>query len=291
MHVFVAGATGAVGRELVPLLLAAGHRVTGTTRSESGVDRLRTQGATGVQLDVFDADAVKHAVATAAPDVVVHQLTALSGGTPAANGLIRRVGTRNLVEAAKLAAVPRMVAQSIAWAYAPGDDPATEDTPLDLEATPPRATTIAGVRALEDAVAEVDEHVVLRYGLLYGPGTWYHRDGIAADVLRGDRHDPAAAFVGDLTASDAVASLVHVEDAARAAVDALTWPTGQVNIVDDEPARARDWLPALAEALGTPAPRDGSGRQPWERGAHNTRARALGWTPRYPTWRTGFRAL
>ncbi|MEV4362071.1 NAD-dependent epimerase/dehydratase family protein [Nonomuraea sp. NPDC004186] len=290
MHVFVAGAAGAIGRYLVPLLIEAGHRVTGSSRTDSGLDRLRAQGAGAVRLDVFDAEAVARAVAEAAPDAIVHQLTALNGGTPADNGRIRRIGTRNLVDAAKRAGVRRIVAQSIAWAYEAGDAPATEDTPLDVTAPAPRSGVVGGVRALEEAVAELDEHVVLRYGLFYGPGTWYRPGGLVADVLRngGPTGDPASVFLSGLAADAAVSSFVHVEDAAEATVAALRWPSGTVNIVDDEPAPAREWLPALAAAVGAPAPAPTDGRAGWQRGADNGLARSLGWRPRHATWRTGF---
>ncbi|MCX4098656.1 NAD-dependent epimerase/dehydratase family protein [Nocardia sp. alder85J] len=290
MRIFVAGATGAIGRPLVAALVAAGHRVAGTSRTEAGVAAVRALGAEGVRLDVFDADAVGRAVAAAAPDVVVHQLTALSGGTPAENGRIRVAGTRNLVDAALAAGVERIVAQSISWVYQPGDTPADEATPLDLGAPEPRATTVAGVRALEEAVAELPQHVVLRYGLLYGPGTWYRRGGLADAVLHGDTSDPAAGFMANLVPNDAVASFVHVDDAARATVEALDWPSGTVNVVDDEPAPGREWVPVLAAAVGAPAPAPVSGRAGWERGATNALARSLGWKPQHAAWRTGFGA-
>lgn len=279
MRIFLAGATGVIGRHLVPALLAEGHQVIGTSRTAEGVARLNAAGATGVLLDVFDRTAVAETLAAAAPDAVVHQLTALSGGSPVDNARVRRDGTRNLVDAARRAGVGRFVAQSISWAYAPGDLPADESTPLDLSAPEPRATTIGGVHALETAAAELPDHVVLRYGTLYGPGTWYAPNGFIAGRLRS----------GELPANDAVSSFVHVEDAARAAVLALTWPSGPVNIVDDEPAAARAWVPALAAALGEPAPAPGEGRAAWERGAHNAKAHALGWQPLHPSWRTGFR--
>ncbi|MEC3951928.1 NAD(P)-dependent oxidoreductase [Nocardia sp. CDC153] len=290
MRVFVAGATGAIGRFLVEQLIGDGHQVVGTSRRPEGVERLRAAGAEGVVLDVFDAKAVADAVAAAAPDAVIHQLTSLSGGTSADNGRIRREGTRHLVDAAKRAGVERIVAQSVAWVYEPGDEPADESVPLDLGADEPRLTTVNGIVALEDTVAELDHHVVLRYGQLYGPGTWYRRGGVADAVLHGDSSDPAAKFLGGLPANAAVASFVHVADAARAAVAALEWPDGVVNIVDDEPAAARDWVPVLAAAVGAPAPEPSSGRAGWERGATNTLARSLGWDPRFPTWRTGFGA-
>jgi nucleoside-diphosphate-sugar epimerase len=286
MHVFVAGATGAIGRQLVPALIAAGHQVTGTSRTQAGVDQLEAQGATGVLLDVFDAAAVKRAVADAAPDAIIHQLTALNGGDPTANSRIRRVGTRHLVDAAHDAGVRRIVAQSVAWAYAPGDDPADESTPLDYDAPAPRDRLISGVDALERTVAEIEHPVVLRYGQLYGPGTWYRPDGLAARVLRG-ADDPDAVYLGDLTANDAVSSFVHVDDAAAAAVAALQWPDGPVNVVDDEPTPAHEWLSTLAAAVDAPAPLRAAGRAGWERGATNALARSRGWTPEH-SWRTGF---
>ncbi|MFD1544864.1 NAD-dependent epimerase/dehydratase family protein [Nonomuraea guangzhouensis] len=213
MHVFVAGASGAVGRLLVPLLIGAGHRVTGGSRSDAGLESLRAQGATPVRVDVFDAAATQRALADAAPDAIIHQLTALSGGALAENSRIRRVGTRNLVDAAKEAGVGRIVAQSIAWAYEPGDAPATESVPLDVSAAEPRAGMVGGVRALEETSAELEHHVILRYGMFYGPGTWYSPDGLAAARLRGEA---AAGFPGKLVANDAVTSFLHVADAARA---------------------------------------------------------------------------
>lgn len=273
MRILVAGATGAVGRVLVPRLEAAGHEVVPVAR----------RGATPV--DVLDAAAVRRAVARAAPDVVVHQLTGLAGADGAANNRIRIEGTRNLVDAALAAGVRRIVAQSIAWAYAPGEGPADESVPLDPTEELPRARVVAGVRALESAVAEVPEAVVLRYGVLYGPGTWYAPGGAVAAALAGDRE---ARFLGGTAADGSVTSFLHVADAAGAAVRALAWPPGAYNVVDDEPAAGHDWVPALAGALGVPAPERSGGRAPWARGARNDRARELGWTPERPSWRTGF---
>ncbi|GHE12644.1 NAD-dependent epimerase/dehydratase family protein [Streptomyces alanosinicus] len=280
MRIFVAGATGAIGRRLVPLLIEAGHDVIGATRTPGGLDTLRALGADARQLDVFDAEAVTAAVAEAAPDVVMHQLTSLAAGNPADNARIRVEGTRNLVDAAKRAGVTRIVAQSISWAYAPGTEPAREHHPLDLDAPAPRATTIGGIRALEDAVAELPHHVILRYGTLYGPGTWFAPGGLMADKLA----------AGTLPANAGVSSFVHVDDAARAAVAALAWPAGPVNIVDDEPAAARVWVPVLADALKAPVPEPVEGGAGWERGADAALARSRGWQPTHRSWRTGFSA-
>lgn len=285
MRVFVAGATGAVGRLLVPLLLEAGHQVTGTSRSEAGVARVRAQGAAAVQVDALDPEGLRRAVAEAAPDAVIHQLTDLAAADGAANSRVRREGTRNLVDAARSAGVRRMVAQSISWAYAPGTGPADESVPLDDTTEQPRARTVDGVRALEETAAGLETAVVLRYGILYGPGTWYAPGGAVAAALAGDTE---ARFLGSVQAGGAVSSFLHVSDAARAAVAALDWPGGPVNIVDDEPAPASDWLPVLARALGVPAPGPGGAGQEWERGASNALARSRGWRPARSSWRTGF---
>lgn len=280
MRVFLAGATGVVGRLLVPELVAAGHQVTGLVRRPDAAESLRSQGADAVLADIYDAPAIAAAVAAAQPDVVMHQLTDLAKHDYAANVEIRKIGTRNLVDAALGAGVRRVVAQSIAWVYEPGEEPATEETPLDVGAAAPRLDAVAGVIALEDIVAEAPEWVVLRYGLFYGPGTWYARGAVMADQIRAGAIPPTA----DVT------SFLHIADAATAAVQALEWPTGPVNVVDDEPAPASVWVPAFARSVDAPEPAPiESERKPWARGADNHYARKhLKWTPRYPSWREGF---
>lgn len=281
MHVFLAGATGVLGRRIVPLLLAEGHRVTGLTRTTGGAVALRRAGATPSLADVYDAGAVTRAVRDAAPDVVMHQLTALADADLEANARIRVTGTRTLVDAALRAGVRRIVAQSIAWAYEPGDGPAEEATPLDVSAPEPRRATVGGVAALEAAVTELPEWVVLRYGMLYGPGTWYAPDGRMAGLAR----------TGDLVPGADVTSFVHADDAAEAAVRALTWPSGAVNVCDDEPAPASDWVPGFCAAVGAPPPpaRPPAVRHGWARGAAGAYAREhLGWSPRRASWRDGF---
>ncbi|PYC64777.1 dTDP-glucose 4,6-dehydratase [Streptomyces tateyamensis] len=287
MRIFVAGATGVVGRQLVPMLLAAGHQVTGSSRTAAGAARVAALGGTGAQADALDPAGLRAAVLAAEPEVVVHQLTDLSGADGAANGRLRREGTRNLVAAAKEAGVARFVAQSICWAYAPGAEPASELVELDPSEQQPRARTVAAVRALEESAAELPGAVVLRYGLLYGPGTWYAPGGAVAAALGGGR---AAPFLGSTEADGAVSSFVHTADAAGAVLAALDWPGGPVNIVDDEPAAARDWLPVLAAALGVPAPvpAPSAERPGWARGASNALARGRGWRPGRASWRTGF---
>ncbi|MGW5193648.1 NAD-dependent epimerase/dehydratase family protein [Kribbella sp. NPDC004138] len=274
MRIFVAGATGAIGRRLVPLLVAHGHQVTALSRRALAVD-----GVTTVAGDVYDAERLRELVVAARPEVVMHQLTDLGSRDFAANSRLRREGTRNLVDAALAAGVLRIVAQSIAWPYEPGPTPATEATPLDLHATDPqRRTTVEAVATLEAITAEAPEWVVLRYGMLYGPGTWYTKGGLMADL----------AAAGKVPVGPDVTSFLHVDDAAGAAVAALSWPSGPVNVVDDEPAPADAWAPAFAESAGAPTPSYAGPRTPWARGASNTHARTLGWTPTHPTWRAGF---
>src|SRR5262252_2795656 len=181
MRIFLAGATGAIGKRLLPLLRKAGHHVVGTTRSGAKSAALRATGIEAVVVDVFDAAALSRAVTDARPDIVMHQLTDLPPGLDPArmaeagprNARIRREGTENLVRAALAAGVRRLIAQSIAWMYAARPQPYTEADPLDIEAQGPRAITVAGVAALERLTLASTplEGVVLRYGHLYGPGT------------------------------------------------------------------------------------------------------------------------
>lgn len=308
MRIFVAGATGVIGRRLVPQLVAQGHEVTALTRRDHAI----AEGVRTVVGDVYDAAGLREVVAAARPEVVFHQLTDLSSRDFAANSRIRREGTRNLIDAALFAGVRRVISQSIAWAYGPGDAPAVESTPLDLDAADDRRrATVRAVAALEDITAEAPEWVVLRYGTLYGPGTWYTKGGAMADL----------AATGNLPTGPDITSFLHVQDAADAALAALDWPTGAVNLVDNDPAPASTWTTLFAESVGAqprtafraapasttsaastgdasvpraPAPAQppaasAPDRTPWARGASNAHARIdLGWSPAYPTWRSGF---
>ncbi len=309
MRIFLAGATGAVGSRLVPQLLAAGHQVTGTTRTPAKAGALRAAGVEPVVADGLDREAIVAAVVAARPDAIVHQLTGLSGmgrlrdfdGAFALTNRLRTEGTDHLLAGARQAGARRFVAQSYAgWPYARGDGPVkTEDDPLDPEPVPSMRETLAAIRRLEAAVtgAEGIEGVVLRYGGFYGPGTGMAPGGEQLEMVRKRRFP----IVGD---GGGVWSFVHIDDAAAATLAALERGTpGIYNVVDDEPAPVRAWLPALAEAAGARPPR----RLPrWvgriaagealttlmteSRGASNAKARReLGWRPAYPSWREGFR--
>lgn len=274
MKILVAGATGVVGRRLVPMLVQAGHEVAGTTRRAERADAIAAQDARPLVVDMLDDEAVREAVLAERPDAIIHQLTDLSGEDFEANSHLRIVGTRNLVQAARQAGVELMVAQSIAWLYVPGDRPAVESDALD-PALPPSKSVIS----LEESVASMPRGVVLRYGALYGPGTWYAPDGAIAQRVR----------AGNLRPSPAWTSFVHADDAAAAALAALEWPTGPVNIVDDEPATTADWLPVYSAALGVPVPGTmarhaaATGRP-----VSNAKALGLGWKPQHPSWRATF---
>ncbi|WP_020060608.1 NAD-dependent epimerase/dehydratase family protein [Bacillus sp. 123MFChir2] len=279
MNIFLAGATGVIGRSLIPLLVQEGHDVFGMIRDESKASTITKLGAKPVVADAFDRDAVFTALQNSQPDVVIHQLTSLSGGSSVDNAKMRMEGTENLVDAAKSAGIRRIIAQSVSWAYEPGEVPATEEELLDITAPFPRKTTIEGIMALEEKVSQMPEFVILRYGTLYGPGTWYAIDGMIAEQVRRQ----------EMAATDGIVSFLHVDDAARAALLALEWPPGSVNIVDDYPAQGQDWLPVYASSIGAPQPSAQTGSNRGERGASNTKARKeYGWEPIHSSWSKGF---
>ncbi|MCI4250614.1 NAD(P)-dependent oxidoreductase [Bacillus sp. CCB-MMP212] len=282
MKIFVAGATGVIGRSLLPMLIKNGHIVFAMIRNTSQVEVMKKVGAIPVIADVFNRKAVFSVLEETNPDVVIHQLTSLSSWDFENNVKIRTKGTRNLVDAAKNVGVQKIIAQSISWAYEPGDTFATEKDSLHITASMPRQVTVNGILKLEKAVTELPESVILRYGTLYGPGTWYAENGLIANQVRNN----------EIIASDGISSFIHVEDAARATMLALNWPSGIVNIVDNYPATSKEWLPIYAAAIGAPQPKVQDGKNSWERGASNNKARKeYGWTPLFPSWSEGFNNL
>ena len=302
MRVFLAGASGALGSRLVSQLIDAGHEVYGTHNSPASAERVRGLGATPVALDILDARAVRRTVLEIQPDAIVHQATALSGAkfgrsldrTFAATNRLRTEGTDALIAAAWDADVQRFIGQSFApYRYArEGGLIKTEDDPLDP--APPENTgeTYAAMAHLDTAVTDFGG-IALRYGGFYGAGN----DGLVEPVRK--RQYP---IVGS---GAGMMSFIHLDDAAAATVLALDHDGPAIyNVVDDEPAPVRDWLPALAEALGAGPPRRFPAWLAWlvageaavvmatqARGASNAKAkRALGWAPRYASWRQGFPA-
>ena len=309
MKIFVAGASGALGRQLVPLLADAGHEVVGTTTSPQKLETLRALGAQPVVLDVLDAAAVGGAISVAEPEVVVHEATALSGiggdlrkfdETFAQTNRLRTEGTDNLLAAALAVGARKLVAQSYAgWTFA-REGAAVKDEDAALDSTPASNAkeTIAAIRYLEERVVAAREidGIILRYGGFYGPGTSFAEDGGSLEAIR----KRAFPIIGD---GGGMASFIHIEDAAHATVAAIErGRRGIYNIVDDDPAPVSAWLPHAARIVGAKPPR----HVPFwlgklfagemlatmmveGRGASNAKAkRDLDWHPLYPSWREGF---
>lgn len=309
MKVFVAGAAGVVGHRLVPLLLQNGYEVTAMTRSLGKADWARRLGAEHVAADGLDRDAVLHAVTAAKPDVIIHQMTALSGAGNlkefdtdfAVTNRLRTEGTDNLLEAARENGVRRFIAQSYGnWNYTrTGSAPKTEDDSLDPRPEKNQRRTLAAIRYLEQVVtheAAIDGFA-LRYGSFYGPRTSLAPDGDIVKMIRKHR----LPLIGD---GAGVWSFIHVDDAATATMAAITakYP-GIYNIADDEPAPVAVWLPELASIVGARPPIEvpvwlgrifvgdvGVSMMTRIRGASNRKAKdQLGWRPRFASWRDGFR--
>jgi len=308
MRVLVAGATGAVGRPLLRMLRERGHEVLGTTRSEAKADALRELGAEPVICDALDRESLRRAVLATTPEAIVNQLTDLSmplnprkyAEWIEPTNRLRIEGTRNLAEAAVEAGTRLLVSQSVAFAYRwDGERLKTEDDPLFDDAPGGFDRAVAALRELERLTLETTglDGIVLRYGYFYGPGTSYARGGQFAEMTRSRKFPIVGSGRGRF-------SFVHVEDAAAATLAAVEDARGGVyNIVDDEPAELREWLPFYAESLGAKPPR----RVPrWLarifagpfmaessvklRGASNDKAkRELGWRPRWTSWKEGFR--
>ena len=308
MRIFIAGATGAVGKRLVPLLVANGHEVVGTTRSPAKVSYLRALGADPVVLDILEAEDVRRAVSEASPDVVVHQATALSDMTSIRNldeafeetNRLRTVGTDNLLTAALAAGAGKFVAQSFAgWPYAKeGSAVKDEEAPLDPSPLETAAQTMAAIRHLEAAVvgAEAIEGIALRYGGFYGPDTSLFEGEEYVKGIRKRMFPIVGSGAG-------MWSFIYIDDVAAATLAAIErGRRGLYNIVDDEPAATTEWLPYLAKVLGAKPPRrvpEWLGRlvageqlvsmMTESRGASNAKAkRELDWELVYPSWREGF---
>jgi nucleoside-diphosphate-sugar epimerase len=301
MRIFLAGATGAIGRPLVAQLVVAGHQVTATTRSEDKVPTLWNLGARPVVVDALDAAAIGDAIARAEPEVVIHQLTAITGVTDlkhfdrefAATNRLRTEGTDHLLAAARATGVRRVIAQSFTgWPNSRVGGPVkTETDPLDPNPPKQQRQSLAAIGYLERAVlAAPMESLVLRYGTFYGHGV----SSELFELIRARR----LPIAGD---GGAVWSWIHIDDAAAATVAALDHGSGIYNIVDDDPTPVRDLLPRVAEILGAKPPRRvpvwlarllagevGVSMLTQVRGSANAKARReLEWAPRWTTWRDG----
>ncbi len=308
MKIFVAGATGAIGKRLVPLLVSAGHQVVATTRNPKKMDALRAQGAEPALMDGLNPEAVMSAVLASRPDAIVHQMTALASMRSlkkfddefAVTNRLRAEGTEHLLDAARAAGVRKLVAQSYAgWPTArAGGRVKTEEDPLDPNLPKTMSKAFAAIKKLESLVSQASGVVgtVLRYGSFYGPGTSTSADGEIVQLVRQRKFPVVGSGAG-------VWSFIHVDDAAEATRLALEKDApGIYNIVDDNPAEVSVWLPELARAAGAKPPRHipawlgrlalgdaGVLMMTEARGASNAKAkRVLGWQPRYADWRDGF---
>jgi 2-alkyl-3-oxoalkanoate reductase len=311
MKVFVAGATGAIGKQLVPMLTEQGHEVTGMTRTPAKADLIRSLGARPAVADALEPEAVAQAVAEAEPEVVIHQLTAIDAGSVSRSidksfvltNRLRTEGLDHLLAAARAVGARRFIAQSFAgWPFERTGGPVkTEEDPL--QASPPKSfsRSLGAIRYVEETVTRADaiEGVVLRYGAFYGPGTSLavNPDGEQIEMVRKRRLPVIGSGAG-------IWSLVHIQDAASATAAAVErGEPGVYNVVDDEPVPVSVLFPELAEAIGAKPPRhlprwvgrliagEGATIMMTEaRGASNAKAkRELGWELRYPSWRLGFR--
>jgi nucleoside-diphosphate-sugar epimerase len=255
MRIFVAGASGAIGRPLIAELVRRGHEVTGMTRSESGARDLAALGAAVARVSVFDAAAVEQALEDARAEVVIDELTSLpkdpSEMAAAAPGdrKLRIEGGGNLHRAAMACGVRRYIQQASGFFLEPGSGLADESAGLAVDASPRVAASARAYAELEARVLNGGEMegVALRYGFFYGPGTWYHPDGACADQVRRQE----VPIIGD---GGGVWSWVQIEDAAVATADAITAPPGVYNVVDDDPSPVAAWLPAFARFVGAPPP-------------------------------------
>jgi nucleoside-diphosphate-sugar epimerase len=311
MRIFIAGATGALGSRLVAPLTEAGHEVFGSSRHEAGRSAVDALGATGVAMDPLDAGSVRAAVDEAKPDVVVHQLTALSALSGnmkkwdrdfAMTNRLRSEGTDHLIAAARESGVRRFVAQSYGghWTNQRTGGPVkTEDDPLVDDPGKEARQSLRALKHLEEAVTTAPglEGLVLRYGNFYGPGNTMSRTGEMGELVRRAKFPVVGGGTG-------VWSWIHIDDAATATVAAIErGAPGIYNVVDDDPAQVAEWLPYLAEQLGGKKPmrlpawlarplvgQFGVALMTTVRGSSNAKAkRELGWTPRYSSWREGFR--
>lgn len=306
MRVLVAGATGVIGRQILPLLSAVGHDVIALSRPGDRALALQRSGVQVAAADALDPTALSRAMRDTAPDAVVNMLTAIPGTINprkmardfAATNRLRTEGTRNLVHAAQEVGVGRIISQGLAYAYQPGAGPAAEDTPLWQHPPKQFAPVLDALIELERLTTEADG-LVLRFGHLYGPGSIFAADGSLVRQVKAGKMP----IVGE---GAAVFSFTHAHDAATAVAAALDKKTdGFLNVVDDTPAPLHEWLPALAKTLGAPAPKQvpaalarlavgswGVAYMNELRGADNTRARLqLDWRPRYASYVDGFAEL
>ncbi|MCQ9278269.1 NAD-dependent epimerase/dehydratase family protein [Staphylococcus borealis] len=279
--IFITGATGLIGTRLTQRLIEEGYEVAGFTTSEKGKAKLEGLGAKAYIGDILKADTIDAAVGDFRPDIIINQITDLKNVDMAANTKVRVEGGKNLTDAALKYDVKKVVAQSIGFMYEPGEGLATEETPLDNHSDGDRKITVDGVIGLEKETARMDHYVVLRFGWLYGPGTWYGKDGMIYNQFKN----------GEVTLSDGVTSFIHLDDAVEVSIQAMNFDNGIYNVADDAPVKGSEFAEWYAKEVGVDPKVTIQPAQPFERGIKNDKFKAQGGTLIYNTWKDGMHPL
>lgn len=262
--IFVTGATGLIGTKLVKRLKEEGHEVAGFTTSEHGKQTLENAGVQPYVGDILKADTIDAAIEAFKPEIIINQITDLKNVDMSANTKVRIDGSKNLMDAAIKHNVRKVIAQSIAFTYEAGEGLATEETPLDYNSTGDRKVTVDGVEGLENETKRLGEYVVLRFGWLYGPGTWYGKDGMIYNQF----------IDGNVTLSDGVTSFVHLDDAVETSIQAINFDNGIYNVADDEPVKGSDFAEWYKNQLQVNPKITIQPAQPFERGVTNDKFKA-----------------
>ena len=279
--IFVTGATGLIGTKLTKRLIEEGYEVAGLTTSEKGKEKLDNAGVKAYIGNILEYDTIEKSIGDFKPDIIMNEITDLKQVDMSANTKVRIEGTKNLVEAAIKHDVPHIQSQSIAFVYEAGDTLATEETSLDYDASGDRKITVDGVEGLEKESARLNKHVILRYGLLYGPGTWYGKDGMIYNQF----------INGEVTMTDGVQSFIHIDDAVETAIQALNFESGIYNVADDEPVKGDDWAKWYANELNVSPTLNIEPAAPFERGVTNKKFKDQGGKLIYATWKDGMHPI
>ncbi|MCE5041183.1 MULTISPECIES: NAD-dependent epimerase/dehydratase family protein [Mammaliicoccus] len=279
--IFVTGATGLIGTKLTKRLIEEGYEVAGLTTSEKGKEKLDNAGVKAYIGNILEYDTIEKSIGDFKPDIIMNEITDLKQVDMSANTKVRIEGTRNLVEAAIKHDVPHIQSQSIAFVYEAGDTLATEETSLDYDASGDRKITVDGVEGLEKESARLNKHVILRYGLLYGPGTWYGKDGMIYNQF----------INGEVTMTDGVQSFIHIDDAVETAIQALNFESGIYNVADDEPVKGDDWAKWYSNELNVTPTLNIEPAAPFERGVTNKKFKDQGGKLIYSTWKDGMHPI
>lgn len=270
-----------LGTKLTKRLIEEGYEVAGLTTSEKGKEKLDNAGVKAYIGNILEYDTIEKSIGDFKPDIIMNEITDLKQVDMSANTKVRIDGTRNLVEAAIKHDVPHIQSQSIAFVYEAGDTLATEETSLDYDASGDRKITVDGVEGLEKESARLSKHVILRYGLLYGLGTWYGKDGMIYNQF----------INGEVTMTDGVQSFIHIDDAVETAIQALNFESGIYNVADDEAVKGDDWAKWYANELNVTPTLNIEPAAPFERGVTNKKFKDQGGKLIYTTWKDGMHPI